>query len=75
VTESPVTLPPVGKRAMADYRAYRIKDDHVAGMPDIVVADNDEEAIGQAKGLTNGHDVELWAGPRFVIGIKSTDPK
>ena len=60
---------------MPEYRAYRIKDEHVAGVPDIVVADNDQEAIDEAKRLTNGHDIELWNGARFVIGIRSKDPK
>jgi hypothetical protein len=54
---------------MSDYRAYRLKDDHVDGPPGIIVADDDQKAIEQAKSLANGHDVELWDGPRFVIGI------
>ena len=44
-------------------------------MPSIVVADSDHDAITKAKQLTNGHDIELWDGPRFVMGIKSTDLK
>jgi hypothetical protein len=63
-----------GVCVMPEYRAYRIKNNHVAGIPDVVVADNDQEAIERAKQLTNGHDVELWEGSRFVLGIKSKDP-
>jgi hypothetical protein len=56
---------------MSDYRAYRLKDDHVDGPPGIIVADGDQEAIERAKSLANGHDIELWDGPRFVIGIRA----
>ena len=73
VTES-VALPPVrGARAMPDYRAYRIKHNHIDGPPGIIVADDDHDAIERAKLLMGGHDIELWDGPRFVAGLKSTD--
>ena len=59
---------------MPDYRVYKIKNNnHVAGAPVVVTCDSDREAIQQAKKLVDGHDVELWDGPRFVIGIKSGD--
>jgi predicted O-methyltransferase YrrM len=58
---------------MADYRAYRIKNNHVDGIPTVITCDNDEEAIKQAKQLVNGADIELWEGARFVRGIKSTE--
>jgi hypothetical protein len=60
---------------MPAYRAYPLKDNHVAGPPNIIVADSDHDAIEQAKQLVDGHDVELWDGPRFVMGLKSTDAK
>ena len=60
---------------MPDYRAYQIKGDHVAGVPIVITCDSDHEAIQQAKKLVDGHDIELWDGSRFVIGIKSTDDK
>ena len=60
---------------MPEYRAYRIKDNHVDGVAEIVVADDDQAAIEQAKQLTNGHNIELWVGPRFVMGIKSMHAK
>ena len=31
-----------------------------------IVADNDEQAIGQARALVDGHAVELWDGLRFI---------
>jgi hypothetical protein len=62
-----------GTRLMADYRAYRIENDHVAGVPIIITCDNDQDAIREAKKMVDGHDIELWDGARFVAGIKSTD--
>jgi hypothetical protein len=59
---------------MPDYRVYKIKDNHVAGTPVVITCDSDQEAIQQAKSLVDGHDVELWDGSRFVIGLKSQDP-
>jgi hypothetical protein len=60
---------------MPDYRAYKIKNDHVAGVPTIITCDSDEQAIEAAKVLADGHDIELWDGPRFVIGIKAGETK
>jgi hypothetical protein len=60
---------------MPDYRAYRIKNNRVAEVPTVITCDTDQEAIEQAKKLQDGHDVELWEGRRFVIGLKSTDGK
>ena len=60
---------------MSEYRAYKLRNDRIADPPSIVVADTDQDAIEQAKQLVDGNDVELWSGPRFVIGIKSKDPK
>jgi hypothetical protein len=59
--------------SMPDYRVYKIKNNHIADAPVVVTCDSDREAIQQAKKLVDGHDVELWDGPRFVIGIKSGD--
>lgn len=56
---------------MPDYRAYKIKNDHVDGAPTIITCDDDQKAIEAAKTLSDGHDVELWEGARFVIGIKA----
>jgi len=58
---------------MADYRAYLIKDKHIAAAPTMIEADADDAAIEQARQLVDGHDVELWQGPRFVIGLRSKD--
>jgi hypothetical protein len=60
---------------MPDYRAYRIKNNRVDGVPTVIACDSDQEAIQQARKLMDGHDIELWEGPRFVIGLKPTDDK
>jgi hypothetical protein len=60
---------------MAEYRVYRVKDNHISGPPSIIVADDDQHAIEQAKQLVDGYDIELWDGPRFVMGLKTTDPR
>jgi hypothetical protein len=55
---------------MADYRAYTVGDDgHFIGFEQLVCRD-DDEAVVNAKRLIDGHDVELWSGPRFVIRLK-----
>jgi hypothetical protein len=56
---------------MPEYRAYLIKDRHVAAAPTMIEADADDDAIEQAKQPVDGHDVELWHGARFVIGLRS----
>ena len=58
---------------MADYRIYKIKDNHIAEPPALITADADPEVIEQAKELVDGHDVEVWEGTRFVIGLRSKD--
>lgn len=68
-------LPPVmrGVQVMPEYRAYLIKDKHISDAPTMIEANDDAIAIEQAKQLVDGHDVELWQGPRFVIGLRSKD--
>jgi len=58
---------------MPDYRVYKIKNNHIVGAPVVVACESDRDAIQQAKKLADGHDIELWDGPRFVIGLKSAD--
>jgi hypothetical protein len=54
---------------VAEYRAYTVGDDgHFIGFEWLVSA-NDAEAIGKAKRLVDGHDIELWSGERFVIRL------
>ena len=58
---------------MPQYRAYLIKDKHIAAPPTLIEADADHAAIEQAKKLVNGYDVELWEGARLVTGLRSAD--
>jgi hypothetical protein len=54
---------------MVDYRVYRVgADGHFVGYEPLICRD-DAEAIEKAKRLVDGHDVELWSGPRLVIRI------
>jgi len=57
---------------MAEYRAYTVGiDGHFVGFTALVCAD-DAEAINRAKGLVDGHDIELWSGARFIIRLTCT---
>jgi hypothetical protein len=55
---------------MPDYRAYVVgHDGHFIGYEPLVCPD-DADAIEKAKRLVDGHDVELWSGPRFIIHLE-----
>lgn len=57
---------------MVDYRAYILASDgRIAKGIDLDCA-NDEEAKQAAERLVNGHDVELWQGPRKVDRLRRT---
>ena len=58
---------------MAEYRIHRIKNDHIAEPPIVIEAEADSGAIEQAKQFVDGGDVELWHGPRFVIGLRHSE--
>jgi len=56
---------------MAEYRAYVVGlDGHFVGFEGLVCND-DEQAIEKANRLLDGHDVELWSGPRFVTRLNT----
>jgi hypothetical protein len=55
---------------MPDYRAYTLDEDgHITRFEPLICSD-DDEAITKAKRMVDGHDVELWSGPRFVTLLK-----
>jgi hypothetical protein len=57
---------------MNEYRLYKVGEDgHFIGFEPLICAD-DAEAIEKAKRLVDGHDVELWSGPRLVIRLDHT---
>jgi hypothetical protein len=54
---------------MTGYRAYIVgQDGHFISATELECAD-DEAALKYAKQLVNGHDVEIWSGPRFIARL------
>jgi|tagenome__1003787_1003787.scaffolds.fasta_scaffold15434826_1 hypothetical protein len=60
---------------MASYRAYQVQDGRILGEARILAADEDQEAIAQARSFVDGHDVELWTGNRLVTTLSSRERK
>ena len=58
---------------MPIYRAYPVsKDHHVAAAPSVAVpCENKQDGIQKAQQLLDGHDIELWDGPRFIVRLKA----
>jgi hypothetical protein len=54
---------------MAEYRAYVVGSDGHFVDAVALICDDDREATEQAKRLADGHDIELWCGPRFVVRL------
>jgi hypothetical protein len=55
---------------MPAYRFYFIaKNGHVDGPGDDYYLQDDREALQQAKQLVDGHDIEIWEGPRLVAYV------
>jgi hypothetical protein len=76
VAES-VVLPPEKweYEAMPSYCIYKLaNNNHIAGVPEVVKYDSDEDVAKYAKETLDGHDVEVWDGPRVVIRLKSPPP-
>jgi hypothetical protein len=54
---------------MQEYRAYLVGEDgHFVGCEPII-SPGDDVATEKAKRLVDGHDVELWNGPRLVTRL------
>jgi hypothetical protein len=61
---------------MPEYRIYTMSNDNkIAGPPRLVTCSDDQEAIGLAKQLLDGRDVELWQGARVVTRLRHADGK
>ena len=57
-------------------RVYSINQaGHISGPPEIVECPGDQEAAQIAKLFIDGKDVEVWDGPRFVVGLKAAPRK
>jgi hypothetical protein len=58
---------------MAEYRIYTVgSDGHFIGFTPLFCED-DAQAIQKAEQLLDGHDLQLWSGPRYVGRLKSKD--
>ncbi len=57
---------------MPRYRAYLIdKSGRISGPAAVLECTNDQDVTQKAASLVDGHDIEVWDGPRFVIALKS----
>jgi hypothetical protein len=57
---------------VAEYRAYLVgMSGHFVGFEPLVCAD-DTEATEKAERFVDGHDIEVWSGPRFVTKLTHT---
>jgi hypothetical protein len=54
---------------MPEYRCYPLDAGRLARPAQVLVCENDLEAIENAKRLMNGH-AEVWDGARFVATIR-----
>jgi hypothetical protein len=51
---------------MSDYLVYFIgPDGHFINFKPLICA-SDDEALAEAKELVDGHDIELWSGPKLL---------
>jgi len=57
---------------MPSFRAYPIsKNRRVSDAPSVViVCENDQDGLRQARRLVTDEDIELWDGPRFIARLK-----
>jgi hypothetical protein len=53
----------------AGYRAYVVGRDGHFMDAHAFFAENDDAALKYARQFVDGHDVELWAGGRFVVKL------
>ena len=69
-------LPAAQAAPVPAYRIYSINQaGHISGSPGIVECPDDQEAAQIAKLFIDGKDVEVWDGPRFVVGLKAAPRK
>jgi hypothetical protein len=58
---------------MAEYRIFTVgSDGHFIDF-EAVICDDDEQAVQKAKNLLDGHDLQIWSGPRYVRWLKHKD--
>jgi len=59
---------------MPEYRVYPLDAGRLARPAQVLVCENDQEAIEKAEPLMNGH-AEVWDGARFVAIIRPREPE
>lgn len=60
---------------MRAYRFYKIGNDgHIDGPASDHALPDDHAAVNEAKQLVNGHDIEIWEGPRLVAYVTPDVP-
>ena len=60
---------------MLHFRAYTIsKNRQVTVAPSVViVCENDQDGLQQARQLVGEDEIELWDGPRFIARLKPSE--
>jgi hypothetical protein len=60
---------------MAEYRIFTVGTDghFISSKP--LLCDDDEEAVQKAEQLLDGHDLQIWSGPRYVRRLESKDKR
>jgi hypothetical protein len=62
---------PTAEPAQLHYRVYFITSaGHVAGPPEVIASNSDQEAVERAKQLLDGRDIEIWQGARVVTRLR-----
>ena len=55
---------------MAGYRLYTLDGVNKVASAEWIEADDDQAAIEVAESLMDGHDCELWQGPRLITRLE-----
>ena len=59
---------------MSDYRLYCLDGSgQIAGVPELVSASSDEEAIAAAKAMHKPYRCELWLGSHLIAELPPSD--
>ncbi len=59
-----------GFEQVAGYRLYGLDGVDKVASAEWIEADDDQAAIAAAEQMMDGHDCELWLGPRLVTRLK-----
>lgn len=56
---------------MAEYQVLTVGPDGDFIGRKLIVCDDDEQAIEKDARLLDGHDLQIWSGPRYVRRLKA----